>query len=65
MPDLSEQLQEIQGVGPATADAILDVIDGQGVPQQVREDFADGMSYLRDGQPGYAMKFFERVEEAL
>jgi len=34
MSDLSDDLQEIDGVGPATADKILDVLDNHGMGRE-------------------------------
>lgn len=65
--DLSEALQEINGVGPATADDILDVLDehGQGGGDGVRELLEDAMDYHDAGEHSYAEKYVRRALEQL
>lgn len=62
---LREDLMEIRGIGDAKADAILDVLAESDTDGVDVANFREGMSYFRNGDYGYAMKFFRRVEEGL
>lgn len=61
---LEDDLQEIDGVGEATAAKILAVLDESDEYDTVDvEAFKDGYSYFKEEQYGYADKFFKRVLE--
>lgn len=60
--DLREALQDIDGIGPATADKVLETLADHGaggVPGEVGE----ALAYLDAGRPGYAAKYLRRLVE--
>lgn len=62
MSELRDDLQTVDGVGPATADAIMDVLsdhDTGDVPDEVHE----AIDYLEADRPGYAAKYLRRLVE--
>lgn len=65
--DLSDALQEINGVGPATAENILDVLGehGQGPDDELRELLEDAVDYHEAGEHSYAAKYARRALEQL
>ena len=67
MSDLSEDLQEIRGIGPAKAGEIIDVVNTHDLQKAggIREDFLAGYEYFKAGHTGYADKFFKRVKAEL
>lgn len=65
---LKDDLQEIRGIGKAKADSIMTVFEEyeqSGVPESVRQDLEEAMSYYEQGQYEYAGKFLRRVMEDL
>lgn len=58
-----EELQEISGVGEATADKILDVVDEHSTNSDSQEAIQNAVDELDEGRPGYARKFLERALE--
>lgn len=63
MSDLRSELQEIQGVGEATADAILDVLDAHDPDAEVPDEALAALDYLEADRPGYAEKYLRRLVE--
>lgn len=66
--DLRDDLTEIHGVGDATADEILAVLDehGQGgVPDTVRDHIQEAHDHHQAGEHEYAAKFVRRAVDAL
>jgi endonuclease III-like uncharacterized protein len=63
MSDLRDDLTEIQGVGEATADSILEVLaeHDTGTDSEVREAVLETWDYYQDGQYSYAGKYLERA----
>jgi recombinational DNA repair protein RecR len=59
MSDLREQLLEIDGVGPKTAEQIEAVVDTD--TTEAVELLADALEYFERGNPAYARN---RVEDA-
>lgn len=62
MADLREELQTINGVGEATADAILDVLDEYG-SDDLTGLIEQAYDYHEAGQHEYARKYVRRAYE--
>ena len=63
---MRDALLDIDGVGPATADKILDVIDAHGPKSvDVSDDLARALEYFEADRPGYAEKYVRRAYEAV
>ena len=60
MSDLREQLLAIDGVGPKTANRIVEVVDAQDNTEAVKL-LADAIEYFERGNPAYARS---RVKDA-
>ena len=61
---MRDELQAIDGVGPATADKILDVVDAHG-SADVADDLARALDYFEADRPGYAAKYVRRAYDAV
>lgn len=68
MSELREALTDIQGVGDATADKILDAVEAHAdsdVPEDLAENVRSAWDYHHNGDYGYAGKFLERAAESV
>jgi len=61
MSDLKGELMEIKGVGEATAEEVMNVLEETQSNETVASLLADALSYYEDGRPGYAKTY---VQEA-
>lgn len=58
--ELKDDLTSISGVGEATAEKIMAVVD---TPEgDVEENVSEAIAYLEAGRPGYALKYLKRIE---
>jgi hypothetical protein len=62
MSDLRDDLTDIRGVGDATADTILEVVENHDTGSSTQE-IETAIEYLEDGHAGYALKYLRRVVE--
>lgn len=58
---LHDELTEIQGVGDATAEKILAVVDAHDVSGELEAALTDAVGYHEAGQHEYAEKFVRRA----
>jgi hypothetical protein len=58
---MRDALTDIQGVGPKTADKIMQVVEKHETDGECVENVQEALGYLDEGQPGYARKYLERV----
>ena len=65
MPDLKAELMEIKGVGEATADTILEVLEATESNEAVRENLHEAFDYLKIGRPDHAKEYVEQAVEEL
>jgi len=56
--DLHDALTDIQGVGDATAEKIIDVVAEHGTDAA---HLREALEYLEAGEPGYASKYVRRA----
>lgn len=64
--DLHEALTEIDGIGDARAEEILDVIDDHGRDdEELRQLLGDAVDHHRAGKHVYASKFARRARALL
>jgi len=63
MSDIEAELMDINGVGEATAEKILDVMNGSGVSERLRENVIEAYEHYEAGQESYAGKFLTRAYE--
>jgi len=61
MSDLYDELTEIDGVGDATAEKILAVIDAYSTSGGVEDNVRQAYDYWQSGKPGYAGKYLKRA----
>jgi len=61
MSDLYDELTDIDGVGEATAEKILAVVDGYNTPDDVEDNVRKAFDYWESGKPGYAGKYLKRA----
>lgn len=61
---LKDELTDIRGIGDATADEVLAVVDNHG-DSEVEELLAEALGYFDSGKPWYARKFVEEAKEEL
>lgn len=63
---LESELQEISGVGEATASKIMELVQEHGgsetFSEEDLENLRNGIDYVENGNASYAMKFFNRVD---
>lgn len=63
---MKEALTDIKGIGPKKAEQVLEVVEKEaGVPEEVRANLQEAMSYYENGEYEYAGKFLERAMEGL
>jgi len=65
MPDLKAELMEIKGVGEATAETILEVLEATESNEAVRENLQEALDYLEIGRPDHAKEYVEQAVEEL
>lgn len=58
---LEDELQEINGVGEATAEKIVEIVEEHSVDSEVSENVKSAYEYYEAGQMAYAGKFIERA----
>jgi len=65
MTELEDALTDIRGVGDATAEEIMSVVDehGDGGSVELEETLRDAVSYYEQGDYGYAEKYLYRALE--
>jgi len=63
MSDLKGELMEIKGVGEATAEEVMNVLEETQSNETVASLLADALSYYEEGSPGYARKYVEQAYE--
>jgi len=61
MSDLYDELTDIDGVGDATAEKILAVIDAYSTSEGVEDNVRQAYDYWESGKPGYAGKYIKRA----
>ena len=59
---MRDELLDIDGVGPATADKIEAIVTENG-SADVADDLEAAVDYLDAGRPGYAEKYVRRAYE--
>ncbi len=67
MSELKDALTDIKGVGPATADSILEVLEEHGGSEadtQTKSLIKNALDYIEEGNPDYARKYLERALES-
>lgn len=65
MSDLSDDLQDIDGVGEVTAENIIEVLEDADTNDAVAENVEAAYEYYEAGQESYAGKFIKRAYEHL
>ena len=63
--NLRDELTEIRGVGEATADEILDVLDERDDVDDVRDYVQEVHDHHQAGEHQYAAKYVQRAHDAL
>lgn len=61
MSDLYDELTDIDGVGDATAEKILEVVDDYSNTDNVEQNVRQAWDYYDSGKPGYAGKYLQRA----
>ena len=61
MSELRDELMEIKGVGEATAEEILVVLEETQGNEKVASLLAQALDYYADNRPGYAKKYVEQA----
>lgn len=61
---LKDELTDIRGIGDATADEVLAVVDNHG-DSDVESLLEEALGYFDSGKPWYARKFVEEAKEEL
>ena len=61
MTDVKAELQAIRGVGEATAEEILAVLEETQGNEKVASLLAQALDYYADDRPGYAKKYVEQA----
>ena len=61
MSDLYDELTDIDGVGDATAEKILAVVDAYSTTTEVEDNLRQAHDYWQSGKPGYAGKYIKRA----
>lgn len=64
MSNLKDELMDIKGVGSATADSIIEVLEEHdSMDTQTESLIKNALDYLDEDLPGHARKFLERALE--
>jgi ribosomal protein S13 len=63
MTDVKSELQEIKGVGEATAEEVMNVLEETQHNDKVAGLLSDALSYYEDGRPDYARKYVQEAYE--
>ena len=61
---MRDALLGIDGVGPATADKIMEIVAENG-SADVADDLEAAVDYLDAGRPGYAEKYVRRAYDSV
>jgi endonuclease III-like uncharacterized protein len=61
---LKDELTQIRGIGDATADEVLAVVDDYG-ESDAESLLQEAIDYYNEGKPWYARKFVEEAKEEL
>jgi len=60
---IKSELQEIQGIGPAKSEQIVEIVEAHSTDSDTVELVEEALDYLDEGRPGYAKKFLARIVE--
>lgn len=66
MSDLHDDLTDIRGIGDATAEEIIEVVEGHTEDNEtLRDNLESALDYYEDERYGYAGKYLRRAYNAL
>lgn len=60
---LEEDLQTVDGIGPAKASEVMDVIEDHNSDSEAREQVSKALEYMDQGDYGYGEKYLRRLVE--